>query len=194
MSKHIYIEVPCKPIVAQYIHNRYGSPVVFPSGDWLKLLFCSFLGAKLSTGKEKHTLGLYTQKVKIPIELWRFNNQDEHLSNEAIAAINNRIEDEIHQRLFIIFEHYHATIGYTIKQTAQKFQELYNFPEEIYSTDNILKQYQRNIREELRKKNIQENVLRPPFEGKKHPNRATKQATARLSAMKEVLEKYPITI
>jgi hypothetical protein len=194
MPKHIYIEVPAKPIVAQYIHNRYGNPVVFPSGDWLRALTLNLLISANRNYDSTIKLTSYTINVKLPFTISEIERYGNTLTTTSIFAINNRIEDEIHQRLYIIFEYYHATIGFTIKQTAQKFQEIYNFPETIYSTDNILKQYQRHIRQELKKKNFSQSVLCPPYSDKRHPNATTKQAAQRISAMREVLERYPIII
>jgi hypothetical protein len=186
MIGDILVVVPCKPVVKQYILNRYSDPVIFPKRDWLKLLFHSFLTRAKDNAADKFTLQFYTQSVKFPLSYRNYEHFGNELTNEAIVAINSRIEDEIHQRLFMFYEHFHFTVGYTIKDTARHFQHIYNFPEEIYSIDNILKQFQREIKPNVSQKNIAESVLRSVEHNKKGGNNITKASAQRISALREV--------
>lgn len=191
MAKQIYIPVPTKPIVAQYIQNRYGTPVVFPVGDWLRALALNLLISASRNYDTTIRLSRLSNTVELPFSLSEVEKYGNTFTATSIYCINGRIEDEIHQRLFIFFEYFHAIVGLPIKETAIQFQKHYNFPEEIYSVDNIIKQFQRHIQPHLANKNFSQIVLRANFHTLKKNNATTKQAVERLLAMQEVLSKYP---
>lgn len=139
------ITLPCKPVVKQYLINKYGSQLHLPDDDWIKLLIESYLSKSIAEQDSRITLQHYTQSVSIPISYKTFELHGDALSKTAIRAINNRIEDVIHQQLFQHLEFYVHVAHYKLRHAIIMFQDIYALPEDVYPRDTITKYYQRRI-------------------------------------------------
>ncbi len=141
----LFVPIPCKPVVKQYLINRYGPQLQLPDDDWIKLLIESYLSKHIAEQDTKITLQHYTTTASIPIKWKTYELHGNELTKTAIRAINNRIEDVIHQQLFQHLEFYVHVAHYKLRHAVMMFQEIYALPEDIYPADTITKYYQRKI-------------------------------------------------
>lgn len=139
----IYIELPCKPVIKQYIANRYGTPVIFPQNDWLYNLLCRYLQRPDTNNDTQVNIQYYTTSVDLPIKMRDYSDFGNALTPTAIRHINQTIQDVIEEVLYNYMHFYHCVAGYQIKDCITAFRHAYHFDEEHYSTDAITKFFQR---------------------------------------------------
>lgn len=149
----IYIELPCKPLVKQYIINRYGSPVSFPRNDWVYSLIQRYLQRPDTNNDTQVRLQYYTVTIDLPITFRDYADFGNYLTPTCIRHINQSIQDIIEEVLFNYLHFYHSICGIQIKDAVANFRQQYRFAEEHYSTDAIIKFYQRE-RARRKAKNI----------------------------------------
>jgi hypothetical protein len=152
----ITVELRCKPQVAQYINNRYGTPVVFPHNDFLHSLLIRYLQRPDKEYEQKVTLQHYTKKVQLPITMREYERYGNVLTNTSIMHINQTIIDNIEELLYMYLHFHYRVCGIPLKLAIQKFRQQYFFPEECYSTDAITKYWQRT---EKRRNNFATNLI-----------------------------------
>lgn len=140
----IYVELPCKPIVRQYIINRYGEPVCFPSNDWLKILMINYLERPLKFYDATVSPTHYKCKVMLPINLHIYERHGNVLSNTAMMILNERVQDDVDEMIYLFLNIHYREKGMLLSEAIQLFRNTYNFPEEAYSTDAITKFYYRS--------------------------------------------------
>ncbi len=148
-----WVLLPCKPLVKQYLVNRYNITdnglVQLPAHDWIKHLVKALVEKNFDRQNRYTNMDLFTCKVLIPIgddDLFRRGGD---LSPESVSVINNRIEDIIRQQLYQFLEFYVHAAGMRLNDAVCLFQQIYNFPEEVYRRATILKHYQRHIKPHL---------------------------------------------
>ena len=162
----ILIELPCKPLVKQYIENRYGSPVVFPGNDWLKNMVVKSLTHPNTNYDSQTSLQYHTQKVELPVEFRIYAKKRNTLTRTDIMLINQTVQDLIEEALYNYLHLYHTMANVLLKDAILKFREQYGFPEESYSTEAITKFFQRERKRRAhhRTENIfSQNVLSVKF-------------------------------
>lgn len=142
----IFIHLPCKPVVKQYLINNYGFNYSIPDGDLVKCIMDQLLQRNSTEQDTKITLQYYSEVAKIPISYKRFELYGNELSKTSIRAINRTIEHIIHQRLYDFLEYQVHVVGLQLNTAIELFQQVYCFPPEIYTHDAIKKHYQRIIR------------------------------------------------
>lgn len=149
-----YIDISCKPVVKQYIHNKYGNPVVFPNNDWLRCLFLRCL--QRHDTEQDHKFGNlhYTQKVSFPILIREYQRFGNSISLTSVRHINSLIQDIINETLYQYLNLHFKPKERQLLHVIENFRKEYNFPEESYSTDAMIKFYQR---ERARRKKIQKS-------------------------------------
>ena len=158
------IIVPCKPRVLQYFTNKYPSSLIsvgdtsrynvdLPVRDPYLVLIYNFLERGTSRNDTMHTMQHYTCEAHIPIVYEAYERYGLDLSKDAIVAINNRIEELIHERLDMILQFY-TSVGFELKDAIEIFRRAYNFPEDSYSSDAIAKHWQRHTRKSVSVHNI----------------------------------------
>lgn len=142
------VNLPCKPVVHQYIVNRYGtdSPLELPAADWLKVLVENLLQRNTGKNDKEINLQYYTSDVTIGINFDAYQRYGDKLSNTAARSINNCIENLIHEDLRLFLPHAVHACNYTLKDAITLWQGVRAFPEEVYSSDAIKKYYQRSIK------------------------------------------------
>lgn len=156
----LYVTLPCKPVVKQYIVNRYGNPVKFPQNDWLRSMLVKYLQRPDRHYENKTTLQYYTAQVDLPIMFREYTNFGNVLSRTSIMHINQTVQDIIEEALYNYLNLYHAQAGILLKTAIVMFRNQYGFPEESYSTEAIHKFWQRECaRRKKVNKNTPENVL-----------------------------------
>lgn len=147
----LYVTLPCKPVVKQYLLNHYGQNIQLPDGDLVKLLIQSMLQRKSHDQDSKVTYFRYTEEVKIQITYKVYELYGDQLSPTSIRVINNLIEKKIHARLYDFMEFFICVANYQQKDAIIMFQLTHGFTEEIFPFDTIKKYYQRNIQPHLEK-------------------------------------------
>ena len=170
VKQNYYINLPCKPVVKQYLVNRYGERSNMPEGEWVKLLLINLLQRSTGEDDKDITLQYYTAMAVIPITYDQFQRYGDTLSKTAIREINNRVEDVIRQQLFQFLEFFVHVANYQLKDAIYMFQEVYALPEDVYAAETIKKYYQRKIQPFVNARSfIAVNV---PFKKKRKYNRA----------------------
>lgn len=164
----LLVELPCKRLVMQYLVNKYESEarplpherqIILPNGDPHLTLLYNLLTRSTAEFDKKYTLQFYTCKAFIPVEFMIYERKGLVLSKTAIVAINNTIEDLIHDRLSMILDFY-TSQGFQLKAAIDIFRQTYNFTEEAYSSDAIIKYWQRHAKNRITThKIIAETVL-----------------------------------
>lgn len=166
----LYITLPCKPVVKQYLVNKYGQQINLPDDDWIKLLIESYLQKNFAEQDSKITLQYYTETVRIPITYKIYELHGDTLTKTSIRAINNRIEDVIHQALYQHMQFYVHIAGYRIQHAIMMFQDMYHLPEEVYARETITKYYQRKIQPYLTPQIF--SSVNVQFKAKRHYHRS----------------------
>jgi hypothetical protein len=141
----LFVTLPCKPVVKQYLINKYGEQCILPEGDFIKNMLLVCLQRNTRHQDSKITLQYYTETINLPINFEIFDRYGTELSKTSIRNINSTIEDIIHQRLYQHLEFYRHVAGYQLKDAIAMFQQLNNFPEDVYPAATITKYYQRSI-------------------------------------------------
>ena len=160
-----HVILPCKPRVLQYLVNKYPSSLLpstdttirrtieLPVRDPYLMLVYNFLERATARNESMHTMQHYTCEVHIPILFEAYERYGIELSRDHIVAINNRIEEVIHDQLDMVLQFY-TSVGFDVKDAAEIFRRAYNFPEESYSSDAIAKHWQRHTRKSVTVHNI----------------------------------------
>lgn len=173
----IYIEVPCKPLVKRYIHNRYGCPVQFPQNDFLYTLLQNLMVRHETRNDAAINIQYYTCTVDLPITFRDYDNYGNELTLTAIRHINQTIQDIIEEHLYLFISFYHRIAGMQIKDAIATFRQIYNIEEEDYKTDAIIKFYQRERKRREERKITPTFVLSPKAAEKiSMPNHRTRTA------------------
>jgi hypothetical protein len=133
-------------VVRQYLINKYGEKMNIPNSDLVKALVFSLLQRNTAKDDSDITLQFYTTKVELLLDLDQALRFGLHLSKTSARNINLTIEKIIHEQLHHFLEFYIGAAGYTEKSAIEAFQQIYNFPEEVYPYDTIKKHYQRHIK------------------------------------------------
>ena len=141
----ILIEFKCKPVVKQYIVNRYGNPVKFPRNDYLKAMLVKSLTHPDTNNDSQTTLQYHSAKIDLPIEFRLYAKKRNTLTLTDTMLLNQTIQDLIEEQLYNYIHLYHQLGGKLLKATILSFREQYGFPEESYSTEAITKFWQRTI-------------------------------------------------
>lgn len=143
------VTLKCKPVVWQYLINNYGEKLELKKNDWILMLMVSLLQRDSAHKDSEITLQYYTKEVKLSITLEQYDRFGDQLSKTAMRTLNNRIEDVIHQQLYQFLEFYVHVAKYQLNPAIEMFQQLYNFPPEVYTHAAIKKYYQRDIQPHL---------------------------------------------
>lgn len=160
-----YVDMPCKPVVKQYLQNRYGNPIQFPRNDWYRSILLRMLARP-----NKHydsTIGLqhYTTAIRLPILYSEFENFGNTLTKTGIMHLNQIVQDVVEEALYNYIELYYVVAKMPLNNTIYNFRVQYGFPEESYSTAAIHKFWQRETKRRKKYKKIApQTVLNPIFE------------------------------
>lgn len=147
----IYITLPCKPLVKQYLVNRYGAPVKFPQNDWFRSLMVRFIQRPDTEREAMASIQYYTDSIELPILIREYDRFGNCLTKTSIMHLNQSVQDIIEEALYNYLHLYHKQGQMLLKHAITNFREQYNFPEEAYSTDAIHKFWQR---ESARRKKV----------------------------------------
>lgn len=136
------IEVPCKRYVKTYIENNCGSPANLHLWPELRGEFRRCLKNK-PWRRERDPVAKYPDTVTIIIPHDDFYRLGWELNTENILNFNRFAEVRIKMmmRQYIVVNN---ALGIPIAECIRNFQELFSFPESVWSYDAIKKDFDRN--------------------------------------------------
>jgi len=143
------INFPCKSYVRRYVDQNFGSPADFRKDKELNTLFRNKLKRKLFHYDTKLQFGHYTQNIDIIISNDDFYRYGWELSKSDITEINNILECRV-KAVARTYISVNKSLGFSISSIIDNFQTIFDFPEDVWAKESIIKDFQRNgSREEL---------------------------------------------
>jgi len=157
MSK-FSINIPCKSYVKRFLELNYGSPVDFTKDktvypDLRKKLYRKNTRYDARLEGCKHTR--YTDIVEVKITRDDFYRYGWELSKTDTVDFNRQIEARAKLFMYVIISGRMA-IGTSLTDSINYFQTNYNFPEEVWPSESINKDCQRNLK--ISKNDILSNI------------------------------------
>ena len=145
------IVLPVKPYVRQYLLNNFldeknfgGDVINLRKDAELNAVFRNMLSKKSHRydDRYKDISSRYSQKVYILISRDDFNRYGVDISSTDAIRFGRILESRAKSILYSYIDIYRS-IGCSIKDTINRFQEIMNYPEEVWSADSIRRDYNR---------------------------------------------------
>lgn len=145
------IVLPVKSYVRQYLLNNFldekslgGDVINLRKDAELNAVFRNMLSKKSHRydGRYKDISSRYRQKVWILISRDDFNRYGVDISATDAIRFGRILESRAKSILYSYIDIYRS-IGCSIKDTINRFQEIMNYPEEVWSADSIRRDYNR---------------------------------------------------
>jgi hypothetical protein len=142
MSNHFTIKIPCKRYVKAYLENNCGTPVDLHHLPSMMEELKRGLSKKPEHMENKN-LAEYDQNVTIIIPSDYFYRYGWELNKENILDFNRKAEmlAKFNMRQFILLN---RGLGVPVSTCIREFQEMYDFPEQVWSSDSIKKDFDRH--------------------------------------------------
>jgi len=140
MALQISINLPCKPYVAHYLRNKFGSPLqISRSAAEGKMLFNLLERARHDTDLKT---ARYTEIVEVLLAEGIYLRHGWELTPTAITEFNNWLEEILKERFVV---HVDACTSYGIKKAVaiRDWQDNYNFPEDVWKFETLKKYHDR---------------------------------------------------
>lgn len=141
---HFTIEIPCKSYVKVYLETNCGTPVDLVHLPDLQLLVIRNLKKKQDYRKTDPICN-YEDKITAVISPKIFYRYGWEITKEGIREINSFSEKKIkfimRQYIFI-----NSKLGQPVASCIRDFQQIFLFPEDVWSYESIKKDYDRHIR------------------------------------------------
>lgn len=143
--QNIAVTFHCKPYVAQWLTDQYGSPVRLPHKTNFRKQFLATL-CKQFYPRGDYNKATFTAQV----DVW-LNKDDiqQHGFSVSLALqneIHSVIEEQLKNQLFI-FIHAQVIGGYSVNHAVRSYQQVMGFSEETFSFDAIRQSYFRRKKE-----------------------------------------------
>lgn len=156
MTDSFFTDVKVKPYVKQYLVNNCGNPVDLTFLPRFNSLLKQNLMKPMFKGE---SLPMRQDECYVRIQLSKdtFYRYGWELTKSSQQHFNARIEEELKSlaRNYIAMR---SGWGFSVASSIRKFQDVFNFPEEVWSYDAIKKDLDRNS--EAKKDSSVENFLR----------------------------------
>lgn len=150
-KERYFVYLPCKPYVKQYLLHNFGSP----DEDWPEAISLSqdrFLSKEFKERLIKNS-SRYDSKygemvrysVVVPVEVRRddFYRYGWSLSGSDVVSFCSIVETRVKSMLCTYLD-VHKSLGVPIATAIRKFQAKYDFPEDVWPTDSMRREYNRN--------------------------------------------------
>jgi len=159
MSK-FSIKIPCKPYVKRFLELNYGSPVDFTKDKTLYSDFRRKMNKKTQCRRydkryDSLKLTRYSEEVEVKITKDDFYRFGWELSTTDIVDFNRSIEARAKLFMYVIVSS-RMSFGMSQIDSILYFQRKFDFPEEVWSTDSINKDCQRNLT--IQKNEVLDNI------------------------------------
>lgn len=150
-KERYFVYLPCKPYVKQYLLHNFGSP----DEDWpeaVSLFQDRFLlkefKKRLTNGSTRYDNkygDMVRYSVVVPIEVRRddFYRYGWSLSGSDVVSFCSIVETRVKSMLCTHLDVY-KSLGVPIATAIRHFQEQYDFPEDVWPTDSMRREYNRN--------------------------------------------------
>lgn len=144
------LNLPCKPYVKRFLELNYGSPVDFTKEKSLYPDFRNKLKRQVGSTRydkryERLKLCRYTECAEIKITRDDFYRHGWEMNLTDIVDFNRQIEARTKLFMYVIISGRMA-IGTSLTDSINYFQTNYNFPEEVWPSESINKDCQRNLK------------------------------------------------
>lgn len=145
------IILPVKPYVRQYLLNNFLDEKFFGDGvvnirkdAELNTVFRHILSKKSHRYDDRYRniSSRYSQKVAIVISRDDFFRYGFEMSATDTIRFGRILESRVKSILYSYIDIYRS-IGCSIKESINRFQEIMNYPEEVWSADSIRRDYNR---------------------------------------------------
>lgn len=140
MALQISITLPCKPYVAHYLRQKFGSPAqIDRSSCEGKMLFNLLERARHETDLKA---ARYTDRVDILLAEGIYLRHGWELTPTAVTEFNNWLEEQLKERFMV---HVDALTSFGIKKAVaiREWQDRYDFPEDVWKYETLKKYHDR---------------------------------------------------
>lgn len=136
------VEIAVKPYVRAYLENNFGRPADLRRDPELNGLLEMML-REGSTRLDKIVSANYPATVKIVISKDCFFRYGFTLTKTETLKFNSLLEKRVKffARTYIA---YHSSLGTSIARSIRDFQNIFGFPEDVWTFDSIKKDFDRN--------------------------------------------------
>lgn len=147
MAKDFYVILPCKPYVKRYIEQNFGNPADFSSNKILQHELVRSL--KKPNKRFDYKIGYsnavsnYKSKIDMIISEDLFSRYGWMLSVTDVININRIIESMV-KGFMNAMVGLSVANGFPTKDSILDFQDRYNYPEEVWAYESIVKEFQRH--------------------------------------------------
>lgn len=141
------ITIPCKPYTKRFLEIKYGSPVDFTRDKTIYPLFRQKL-QRQSTRHDNtyaaYKLDKYSTTAELKITEDDFYTLGWELTTTEIVKFNKEMEGRA--KLFMyMFVATRITFGMNVTDAVRCFQERFEFTEDVWQSESIVKDCQRNL-------------------------------------------------
>ena len=141
------INIPCKAYVKRFLELNYGMPVDFTKDKTLYPEFRKRLEKKNTRYDNRYEgckFARYTDSVNIKISQDDFYRFGWELSKTDIIDFNRQMEARAKTFMYVIVSN-RLAINMNLTDAISYFQDTFNFPEEVWPSESINKDCQRNL-------------------------------------------------
>jgi hypothetical protein len=144
------VSIPVKPYVKRFIEINYGMPADFTEDPHIHKFFQELLRKPDSSYDKKYpdTICTYTTETEVLISEHDFYRYGWELTKTNIVAFGRRFEDRAKAMMRSIIG-VNIGLGLPINKSIEKFQDRFQFHEDIWKYEAIKKDFYRNGQVEL---------------------------------------------
>lgn len=185
MSNSFTFKLFCKPYTKQFLIQNYGEPVNLMRDQDLYSEVRNHLQKPCQRNEknfEELKFSKYTEFIQVVISEDDFYRFGCWISDTDMVKLNRRIEARVKILAHCVVLSY-MHLGYTISSSVDFFQNMYNYPEDVWKKESIIKDCQRNQIVKSKNMNIKETLQTIII------NKLTDSKVLSCKARKEFMEK-----
>lgn len=153
------MNLPCKPYVKRFIEQNFGDPADFSRDEELYDNFRSML-TKNNNRQDRYYsklfLDKYSDSIRIKITDDDFYRYGWEIPLADMIKLNKKIECRVKILVHTVISSQLA-FGFTTSLCVDYFQQQFDYPEDIWKKESIIKECQRNM--SVNKKVFQKNMV-----------------------------------
>ena len=144
-QQRFIVSIPVKPYVSRYLEINYGSPIDFTSDPSVNKFFQDLLQKPDSSRDKQYpeTIFTYTEVVEVLISERDFYRYGWELTKTNIVAFGKRFEEQAKVLMRSMVGVYHG-LGLPVFKSIDKFQNRFQFDEDVWKSEAIKKDFYRN--------------------------------------------------
>lgn len=187
MKNSLTMILSCKPYVKRFIEQNFGNPADFSRDDELYDFFRSVLrknNNRQDRYYSKFFLDKYSESIRIKIADDDFYRYGWEISMSDMISLNKKLECRVKILAHTVISSQLA-FGFTISSSVGYFQVQFEFPEDIWKKESIIKECQRNMMfdKKIFQKNIVNNIHQIIVEKLSTTNLLSKKASRKYLEM-----------